>query len=142
MLTDDIPQQSSLVTEDKTTSKSSASSPSLMERRKVRRNVKDMSPNTKYEYIREKNRINKAKSRERQRKQMQNITLEENTLPERDDELTDLLKPPHITPMSMYASTEEYLQVMFQRYPDFKWFMKNDPRTASILQSFSRQDSD
>lgn len=125
--------------------------------RPKRMNVKAMSPRTRQEYLKMKNREHKAKSRERQKKKLllssaENVIMEV----EHDDEeginFDGILGECRETLSSKgggngggmeeasatYTTVHDFLETMCVKHPEFEWYMKNDPRTLQILKQLAQ----
>lgn len=118
-----------------------------------RMNVKAMSPNTKQEYLRKKNREYKAKSRERLKEKKDLSSLPTTMMRGEDDEginfdgvlgecrevlamsSDEVGGPGKIDASSTFVTIQNFLETMCKRNPEFEWYMKNDPRTTQILNS-------
>lgn len=103
--------------------------------------VRSMTPESKKEYIRKKNREHKAASRQRQRDE-QKKTLQESsfliddmtlplsmTLCERSNLSGEYLDKPG----EFYIYTENFLKEISKRNSQFEWFMNHDPRTRELI---------
>ncbi len=105
------------------------------------------------EHLRRKAREYKAKSRQREKQRSADIDLipppNLTTEVRREGilgdcaELSEALKAEcKLTPANLYKTTEEFLKDIFQKYPDYEWFMKYDPRVKVLLETVRQMGKD
>ncbi len=123
--------------------------------KKKRMNLREMSPMTRQNYIRTKGREYKAKSRAKQREKLKTSVISEDMVnsttacitPGENSarfegilgECREMLTYPNeqhdeVNPSIVYRRIKSFLKDIFEKHPEFRQYMENDPRTKNLLE--------